>query len=143
MALTPVKGKWSQQLLTGETTSFTIETTALKNVQAVYNPVFRFYNIGDENATLVITSTLDLGTDTDDPLNSGSFTETVLDTVVPAETTQDYAFGGIQLDNDEDVTVTHTVTITNSGLATQVFHSILFGSSDVQFGSANIIIRNS
>jgi len=142
MALSPVKAKWSQQLTTLETTSFTIETTALKNTQAVYNPVFRFYNFGDENAGLLITSTMDLGTDTDDPLNSGSLTVTVLDVTVPAETTQEYAFGGIQLDNDTDVTVTHTVTITNSGLTTHVFHSILFGRADVQFGSANMVIRN-
>lgn len=143
MALSPVKGKWSQQLTTGENTTFTIETTALKNTLAVYNPVFRFYNIGTEDATLKITSTLDLGTDTEDPLHSGSFTETVLDVVVPTLTTHDYTFGGIQLDADETVTVTHNVTITNNGLTTQIFHSVLFGSSDVQFGTANMIIRNS
>lgn len=145
MALTPIKAKWSQQLTTGEDVEFTIETTALKNTYAIYKPVLIFHNPGDESCTLEIDYTMDLGNDTDDPLNSGSMTVNVVDTTVAAGARYPYSFEGIQLDNDDTVTVTHTVTITNDGLNTHVFHTLLFGYTEVQtqFSSANSVIRNS
>lgn len=142
MALTPLKVKWSQQLTTTESTVFVVETTALVNTFVVYSPVLMFHNIGDEAATLEIKYTMDLGSATDDPLNSGTYENTVVDVTVPAGGRYPYDFDGMQLDNDSTVSITHTVTITNDGLSTQVFHTILTGNTEIQtqFASANSVI---
>ncbi len=142
MALTPLKIKWSQQLATGSATTFVVETTALVNTFAVYSPVLMFHNIGDEAATLKIKYTMDLGSATDDPLNSGTYENTVVDVTVPAGARYPYDFDGMQLDNDSTVSTTHTVTITNNGLSTHVFHTILTGNTEIQtqFASANSVI---
>ncbi|KKN20145.1 hypothetical protein LCGC14_0938560 [marine sediment metagenome] len=142
MALTPVKIKWSQQLLTTADTEFVVETNALVNTFAIYQPVLMFHNIGDEAATLEIKYTMDLGSETDDPLNSGTYENTVVDTSVPAGGRYPYDFDGLQLDNDSTVSITHTVTITNDGASTHVFHTILTGFTEVQtqFSSANSVI---
>jgi len=142
MALTPVKVKWSQQLLTTADTEFVVETTALVNTFAIYRPILMFHNIGNEAATLEIKYTMDLGSATDDPLNSGTYENTVVSTSVPAGGRYPYDFDGMQLDNDSTVSVTHTVTITNDGLSTHVFHTILTGFTEVQtqFASANSVI---
>jgi hypothetical protein len=142
MALVPIKVKWSQQILTGEDTSFTVETTALVNTFAIYRPILMFHNIGNEAAALEITYTMDLGSG-DDPLNSGTYTSTVVDVSVPAGGRYPYDFAGMQLDDDDTVSITHTVKITNSGASTHVFHTILTGMSEVQtqFASANSVIR--
>ena len=142
MALAPMKVKWSQQLATTANTVFTVETTALVNTYAIYRPVLMFHNIGNEAASLLITYTMDLGSETSDPLNSGTYESTVVDVSVPAGGRYPYDFDGMQLDNDETVSITHTVTITNDGAATHVFHTILTGMTEVQtqFASANSVI---
>jgi len=145
MALTPVKVKWSQQLTTtspDNTTQFVVETGALVNTFTIFRPVLMFHNPGDEDATLEIKYTMDLGTATDDPLNSGTFESTVVDVTVPAGGRYPYDFDGIQLDKDTAVTITHTVTITNLGTSTHVFHTVLTGEAEVQtqFASANSVI---
>lgn len=132
MALVPAKIKWSQQLATTEDTTFVIENTALAYTKVIFRPVFRFHNIGDETADLEIKYTLDLGSDTDDPLNSGTYENTVVSETIAAGAFYDYDFGGIQLDDDTDIITTHTVTITNNGASTHVFHSILSGMGEVQ-----------
>lgn len=143
MALAPIKGKWSQQLTADEETSFVVETTALTNVYFILNPVLIFHNPSNEDATLKITYTLDLGSG-DDPLNSGTFTVDVVDETIAAGARYPYSFSGIQLDNDTQYLVTHEVTIKNIGLSTHVYHTLLTGYSEVQtqFPSANAFIRN-
>lgn len=146
MAMTPVKVKWSQQLTASGTddddTEFVIESTALVNTFAIYRPVLMFHNIGDEDATLEIKYTMDLGSATDDPLNSGTYENVVVDVTVPAGGRYPYDFDGMQLDNDSTVSITHTITITNLGTSTHVFHTILTGMTEVQtqFASANSVI---
>ena len=132
MAITPVHGKWSYQLTTSESATFTIEDTALATTNAVYNPVLRFHNMGSETFSLVIVYNMDLGSATSDPLNSGTYTTTVVDVIVAANGLYDYDFGGIQLDNNEDMHVTHVVTIQNLGASTHVCHALLFGRTEVQ-----------
>lgn len=132
MALVPFKTKWSHQLTTGASASFVMETTALRNTNAVYNPIFRFHNVGTEDVELQIVYTLNLGVDTDDPLNSGVYNNTVVDATIPSGAMYTYDFDGIQLDKNTAIAITHEVTITNVGVASQIFHSILTGSTEVQ-----------
>lgn len=132
MTAVPAKIKWSQQLTTGEDTEFVVETEALTYTKVIFNPVLRFHNIGDEAADLEIVYTLDLGSATDDPLNSGTYENTVVSETIAAGAFYDYAFGGRQLDDDATINVYHTVTITNTGLTTHVFHTILTGQAEVQ-----------
>ena len=132
MALTPFRNKWSYQLIADEEQAFTLEDNALANTKTIYNPVLRFHNIGDEAATLKITYTLNLGSQTDDPLNSGTYTNTVVDETVSAGAFRDYDFGGIHLSNDTTYVITHTVTIKNIGASTHVFHTLLTGQTETQ-----------
>lgn len=145
MALSVTKSHWAQQLTTGESTTFTIEDSALANTNAIYRPVFRFHNFGDESCTLEIVYYLELTSSTSDPLMTGTYTNTVVDTTVPADSMYTYDFDGIVLDSDTMVATKHVVTITNSGASTHTFHSVLWGFTEVQtqFPSANSIIRNS
>lgn len=132
MALVPIRAKWSYQLTTLETVSFVIETKALQACNAVYDPVFRFHNIGTEACDLEIEYIMDLGSGTDDPLNSGTYTNVVVSVSIPAGQMYTYDFDGQQLDHNTAITVTHTVTITNNGLLTQIYHAVLSGHADVQ-----------
>jgi hypothetical protein len=132
MALAPVLTKWSQQLTTGEDTTFTIETQALAATTAIYTPIFRFHNIGNEAAEIQIVYTLNLGTATDDPLNSGTYSNTVVDTTVPAGAMYTYDFDGMVMTSRSSIVITHEVTITNVGISTHVFHSTLTGSTEIQ-----------
>jgi len=132
MALVPLRAKWSNQLTTGESVSFVIETKALQACNAIYDPVFRFHNIGTEAFDLEIEYTLDLGSGTDDPLNSGTYTNVVVSASVMAGAMYDYSFGGQQLDGNTAIKVTHVVTVTNSGVLTQIFHAVLSGHAEVQ-----------
>jgi len=143
MALSPLKLKWSQQLIAGEDDEFVIETLALATTYFVQNPVFVFHNIGDETATLEITYTLELNSETDDPLQSGTYTLKVVDATVAAGDRYPYNFDGMTLDDDDNYHVTHTVKITNDGASTHTFHSILTGVTEVQTQrAASSVITN-
>lgn len=144
MALSTIITHWGQQLTAGEDTTFTIETNALASTNSICEPIFRFHNFGDEACTLEIVYYLELTSATADPLMTGTYTNTVVDTTVAAESMYTFDFGGIPLNSDEVIATKHVVTITNTGASTHVFHSVLWGKSEVQtqYPSANSIIRN-
>ena len=91
-----------------------------------------------------MSDTLTLNGATDDALNSGTYTNTVVDVTVPAGARYPYDFDGMQLDDNTDFAITHTVTITNSGTSSHVFHSLLFGTTEVQtqLATANTLLTN-
>lgn len=144
MALAPVKIKWSQQIETTLDESFVVETTALAHTYFVQNPVLMFHNIGTEDADLEIVYTLTLNSQTDDPLHSGTYTETVVSVTVPGGERYAFDFAGQHLDNNADYSITHTVTITNNGVTTNTYHTILTGVTEVQtqFASASSVLTN-
>jgi hypothetical protein len=141
MALTPIKGDWGNQVEAGGTDTFIIESEALRTTTFVINPVFRFYNFGTESFSLVITHVLDLGSRTDDPVHSGTYSINVVDVIVTSGGFYAYDFGGIQLDSNTDLHVTHTVTIQNLGSSTRTYHALLYGSTEVQtqIGAGSIV----
>lgn len=132
MALVPIRAKWSNQLTTGESVSFVIETKALQACKTLLAPLFRFHNVGTETFDLEIQYILDLGSGTDDPLNSGTYTNVVVSVPVAAGAMYDYDFGGQQLDSNTAIKVTHVVTVTNNGASSQIFHAVLSGHTEVQ-----------
>jgi len=133
MSLVPVKGNWAYQLGSGENASFVVETLALANVKAIYQPILRCYNSNTEAIDLKIVHNLNMGTvGSSNPLASMSFSLAVVDESVPGGTFRDYDFGGIQLDNDTDIRSTHTVTLTNNGTSTNVIQVIIFGMAEVE-----------
>jgi hypothetical protein len=91
---------------------------------------------------LKVDYTFSLGSGSD-PLNSGTFTLTVVDEVVAYQEYYDYVFGGIQLDNDTADAISHTVTVTNNSGATQICQALLFGQTEVtvQLPASQAIIK--
>ena len=144
MSIVPVKVRWPLQLLDTEDSSFVIETKALSNTTAIFQPVFRFHNFSTVAGSLEleIDYKFDLGSGSD-PLNDGTFELNVVNETVNNGEFYDYAFGGIQLDSDTADAITHTVTVTNNSGVTQICQALLFGRTEiaVQLPASQSIIK--
>lgn len=141
--LYPVRQDWPASVPAGDDYSFTLETTALANIRAIYKPVLRCYNFSTGPLDLTIEHVLDLGSG-DDPLHNGTFTMTVVLETIPASSYLDYNFGGIHLATDTTLTVYHTITVANAGATARIFHAVLFGEAEIatQLPASAPIVRN-
>lgn len=143
MPLYPARVRWSQSVTAGSYYEFTVEISALANTKAIYRPLLFMYNMSSTaSLDLKITHVMSLGPG-DDPLGSGTFTQDMVDTAVPQESSYQYDFLGIHLSTDTSIAVTHVVRVTNNDAADQPVHLVLYGQTDLeaQLPAGNAIVR--
>lgn len=145
MATRPAKFHFPFQIPPTASVAFTVEDE-IETVKFVLDPLLRVYNPSKVSTLrLTITHTLDLGSfGTDDPLNSGTQTITVVQEDLPPDSFMDYNFTP-QIDLDEQFVTRHVVTMENlSTTVTEVFRAILFGSTEVQvqLPAGQVVIKN-
>ncbi len=127
----PVKILLPYQIAAAGSTDVDLEGQVLTTAKAIFNPVLTFYNRTTGLSHLKITHIVDMAFG-DDPLRSGTFTQTVVDDDVSAGNTLSYDFEDRNLDNDTQIVTRHTVTVTNLDVVTQIYWLVLYGRADIR-----------
>lgn len=112
--------------------SFELEEQVLVTAKTIFNPVLYLINRSTGLAHFKIDWLLDAGAG-NDPLFSGTFSQTVIDDDVNAGDQLPYAFQGNNLNNYSDPLASrHSVYLENKSAVAQIYWVLLVGRADIR-----------